>query len=72
MCAMPDATPPTDEGSGASGASDARRADHAGDPPAEPVGPAEAEGPLSLQRYRKRDGRQLILFARHGRGEREP
>ena len=38
-------------------------------PPAEPIGSAEAEGPLRLQRYRKRDGRQLILFARR---EHEP
>jgi hypothetical protein len=72
MFAMPDATPPSppaDADSGAVGRSDSQRTGDVAGPPAEPIGPPEAEGPLSLQRYRKRDGRQLILFARR---EREP
>jgi hypothetical protein len=69
---MPDALPPSPPGDadrGAAERSDSQLVGGVGGPPAEPIGPAEPEGPLSLQRYRKRDGRQLILFARR---EREP
>jgi hypothetical protein len=72
MCAMPDVTPPPSSAGADGGAgrrSDSEATVPIGGAPAEPLGPVETEGPLTLQRYRKRDGRQLILFVRR---EREP
>jgi hypothetical protein len=39
--------------------------------PAEPVGDPERYGPLRLQRYRKPDGRQLVVYSLASEDERE-